>query len=102
MIMQSKVSIEITVSIQEVLITDTPASFRIDLAGQSVAVLPVGPFTADITVSPGNYTGSVTSLRADGSEIGSPVTFTVDATAVVPATVSTVVATGVKVTVTPL
>ena len=99
---QSKVTIEIITLNQEVLIADVPASFRIDLAGQTATIAPVGPFTAEFTVDTGTYTGSVTSLRTDGSEIGNPLTFTVDATAVAPITVSAVVATGVNVSVTPI
>lgn len=98
----SKVSIEIVTASQEVLIADVPASFRIDLAGQTATVAPVGPFTADFTVDTGTYTGSITSLRADGSEIGTPITFTVDATAVSPATVTATLATAVNVSVVPL
>jgi len=99
---QSKVSIEITVTSQDVAVSDTPASFRIDIAGQNASVAPVGPFTAEFTVDNGTYTGSITSLRADGSEIGSPITFTVDATAVIPSIASATVATGVKTSITPL
>ena len=67
---QSKVSIEITVTSQDVAVSDTPASFRIDIAGQNASVAPVGPFTAEFTVDNGTYTGSIHRCVQMGARLG--------------------------------
>ena len=97
--MTNNITVTVETVSQAVVIADTPTAIVVSLAGQASITLPIaGPFVAVFSnVVDGTYAGEVQSVRADGSLIGTPITFSVVAAADV---VQALVPTGVSVVVT--
>ena len=115
---QYLVAVAIETATQSVAVADVAANIQVTLASTDTTaaaipavVLPVAaaPYVANFTVTDGTYNGTVQALRADGSAIGTPLTFQAVAASsppvaptepVVPATAESVVPSSVTVTVT--
>lgn len=98
----SKHNVEITIlgTVQSVPVIDVPVSIEVTFEGQATVVLPaVGPYVANFVVDEGTYVATIQSVRADGSLIGTPITFNV----IVAATTAEVfVPSSVSVVITPI
>jgi hypothetical protein len=105
----SNVKIAIVLATAAILISDTPANYRVLLATSAgtslepIAVPLVEPCVANFdNVPDGDYLGIVQCVRADGSLIDSnQINFQFTVAPVVPATVNAQVPSSVSVTVTP-
>lgn len=76
----SKHNVVITIvgTIVSVPAVDVPVRIEVVLDNQATVVLPVaGPYTATFVVEEGNFNGTIRSIRADGSVIGTPVSFNI-------------------------
>ena len=97
----SKHNVEVTIlgTVQSVPVIDTPVSIEVTFEGQTTVVLPAaGPYVANFVVDEGTYNGTIQSIRADGSLIGTPIAFNVTVAA---DTVEAFVPSSVSVVVTP-
>jgi hypothetical protein len=98
----SKHNVAITIlgTIAVVPVIDKPVKIEVTFASQESIVLPIGgPYMASFVVDEGNYDGTIRSIRADGSVIGTPIRFNIIVAA---ETVEVFVPVSISVAVTPV
>jgi hypothetical protein len=100
--MSNKIVVTVLTTTQSVIVADVPASLLVTLEGQPSISLPIAGPTFEATfsgIADGTYVGTVQSVRADGSLIGTAISFTVITSDY---TAQAIVPTGVSVSVTAL
>jgi hypothetical protein len=99
--MNFNAKVTVTGTTKDVPLVDAPVNIRIEVTGFTPVDIPASSaaFEATFQVTEGTYNGAVTSLRADGTVVGSVLPFTFTAT--IP-TASAFVAGSVVVDVTPV
>ena len=79
------VAVAVVGTVQQVAPADLPANINVTISGQpSVSLSAAGPYVANFVVVDGTYSGEVQAVRADGSAIGAPISFSVNTASVVP------------------